>query len=140
METLSYEYPKTRKEFGQHPSFADTNPHVETILAAADPSAPWIERLATTVEIESVPTMAAHQVSLWLSWGLLTRCQQVNTEIFLTSSKGCHHVDGAWPPEVKTTEFQDKQRLLRRIRNEPSYMSAVVRQCFCVQRLYSCCR
>lgn len=111
METLSYEYPKTRKEFGQHPSFADTTPHVESVLAAQDPASPWLERLATTVEIESVPTMAAHQV---------------NTEIFLTSAKGCHHVDGAWPPEVKTTEFQDKQRLLRRIRNEPSYMSAVV--------------
>ena len=38
---------------------------------------------------------------------------------------GTLHVDGAWPAEVKTNEFVDRQRLLRRIKNEPIFHTAV---------------
>merc|ERR1740130_21300 len=46
------------------------------------------------------------------------------TEMFVQNSQGCSHTEGAWPAEVKTNEFQDRQRLLRRIKNEPGYQSA----------------
>jgi len=57
---------------------------------------------------------------------LLTFALQVNTEPFIQATKGTLHTDGAWPNEVKTTDFADRQRLIRRIKNEPGYQSAIV--------------
>jgi dynein intermediate chain 2 len=71
----------------------------------------WVRRLTTTVELDCIPQMAQHEA---------------NTEMFVTQPAGTCHIDGAWPAEVKTTEFKDRDRLLRRIKNEAGYQSAVM--------------
>lgn len=60
----------------------------------------------TTVELDCIPEQAQHEV---------------NTERFVQSVRGTTHTDGAWPAEIKTSEFVDRQRYLRRIMNEPQY-------------------
>lgn len=117
METISYEYTKSRSQFGLHPSFNDSPPMVESIQSKAISSPPdpaqlqWLESLTTTVELSCIAPQAAHEVS---------------TERYLESSKGSLHTEGAWPLEVKTNEFVDRQRFVRRILNEPNYTSAIV--------------
>lgn len=76
-----------------------------------DSSEQWVRKLTTTVELDCIPKMAEHAA---------------NTEMFVQQPQGSSHTDGAWPTEVKTNEYVDRQRLLRRIKNETGYQNAVV--------------
>ena len=58
------------------------------------------------MELDCIPEQAQHEV---------------NTERFVQSVRGTTHTEGAWPAEIKTNEFVDRQRYLRRIMNEPQY-------------------
>jgi len=71
----------------------------------------WIRTAETTVNLDCIPLMATHDA---------------NTEQYVVKEKGTLHCDGAWPSEVKTNEFTDRQRALRRIKNEEHYQQAVV--------------
>jgi dynein intermediate chain 2 len=51
---------------------------------------------------------------------------QANTEQYVQVPKSQGFTDGAWPPEVKTNEFADRQRLLRRIKSDTDYQQALV--------------
>lgn len=122
MDAISYDYSKPRLEFGIHPVFDDSS---SEMLQSVEPevvpdegdapeesaSAQWVRRLTTTVELDCIPQMAQHEA---------------NTEQFVTQATGNNHTDGAWPAEVKTNEFKDRDRLLRRIKNEAGYQSAVI--------------
>lgn len=111
MEIISYEYTKQRREFGLHPSFGDSAPKLESVAANEEESRQWLTSALTTVELDCIPEQAQHEV---------------NTERFVQSARGTSHTDGAWPAEIKTTEFVDRQRYLRRIMNEPLYSKDVV--------------
>jgi len=143
MDAISYEYTKQRKQFGFHPHFADSNfiddqilcepttpptptfdpndptqqftpltPMLDTeTIPEPKPSVQWFESLSSTVELDCIPTQAIHEV---------------NTERYLQHPKGTSHTDGAWPAEIKTNEFVDRQRYVRRLINEPAYQNAVV--------------
>ena len=115
MEIISYEYTKQRREFGLHPSFGDSAPKLESITANSNPDSEeakqWLTSALTTIELDCIPEQAQHEV---------------NTERFLQSQRGTTHTDGAWPAEIKTSEFVDRQRYLRRIMNEPQYSKDVV--------------
>ena len=111
MEIISYEYTKQRRDFGLHPSFGDSAPKLESVQANEEESKQWLTSALTTTELDCIPEQAQHEV---------------NTERFLQSMKGTSHTDGAWPAEIKTSEFVDRQRYLRRIMNEPLYWRDVV--------------
>lgn len=112
MDAISYEYAKPRREFGIHPAFDDAPSQVLQSVDNGDEDASkqWVKRLTTTVELDCIPEFAQHEA---------------NTEMFVQQAQGVSHTDGAWPSEVKTTEYVDRQRLLRRIKNEVGYQSAV---------------
>jgi dynein intermediate chain 2 len=111
MDAISYEYPKHRREFGIHPQFDDGHSLAQSIASGDEEAqALWVKRITTTVELDCIPRMAQHNA---------------NTEMFVQSSFGQSYTEGAWPAEVKTTEFADRQRLLRRIKSEVSYHNAV---------------
>jgi len=113
MDTISYEYTKQRREFGLHPSFGDSPPNLESVRPGngEEEAAQWLQSALTTVELDCIPEQAQHEV---------------NTERFVQSARGTSHTDGAWPAEIKTSEFVDRQRYLRRIMNEPQYGKDVV--------------
>ena len=142
MDAISYEYTKQRKQFGLHPNFADMILPVESIPPEPltpppkqfDPSDPtsqytplsplspssqpppkshtqWTSSLSSSVELDCIPSQSAHAA---------------NTERFASHVKGTSHTEGAWPSEVKTNEFVDRQRYVRRLLNEPAYAAAVV--------------
>lgn len=108
---LAYEYTRQRKNFGNHPDFEDTSP---AILASVEPDATlkekWVDRHTTSVELDCIPGQSSH-------W--------VNTERFIQEHRGMTHAEGGWPREINTKEFQDKQRYLRRVENEPTYQGSV---------------
>lgn len=112
MEIISYEYPKARRDFGIHPNFSDSVPTITSVKQPPESEAEeqWIHRVTTTVELDCIPLMAQHEA---------------NTEMFVQQNKGTSHIDGAWPPEVKTNEFVDRQRMLRRIKNDVGYQNSV---------------
>lgn len=115
MEIISYEYTKARKDFGHHPSFTDSAPTTESIRPKDDKeakawSSQWVSRIVTTTELDCIPVQAQNEV---------------NTERYITQSKGGSHTEGAWPLDVKVNDFADRQRLLRRIKNEASYANAL---------------
>ena len=142
MDAISYEYTKQRKQFGLHPSFADCVLPVDSIppepltppAPSFDPSDPasqytplsplspssapppkshiqWTPSIASSVELDCIPSQSAHSV---------------NTERYQSHVKGTSHTDGAWPSELKTNEWVDRQRYVRRLLNEPAYASSVV--------------
>jgi len=139
-----YEYERPRKEYGQRPLFRDSTPTLISIESASTATSTaaladnadlelqeqhelehdeekeqqgslaarqWVERATTDIELDCIPILSQHEA---------------NTERFEQQHKGISHTDGAWPSELKSNEFQDRQRLLRRMKNEPSYQSAVV--------------
>lgn len=110
MDAISYEYPKQRREFGVHPMFGDSMPQTVSIAPDDGSIAQWTRKIKTTVELDCIPQMAQHEA---------------NTEMFVVQPQGSSHTDGAWPSEVKTNEYVDRQRLLRRIKNEAGYQQAV---------------
>lgn len=114
MNNLQYEYTKTRSEFGTHPQFGDNIPTIVSIDADEYDEASnemWVKKAETTVTLGCVDTLAEHEA---------------NTDKFEQKSEGCLHVDGAWPAEVKTSEFVDRQRYLRRIKNDINYQNSVM--------------
>lgn len=111
MDAISYEYPKPRREFGMHPTFGDSAPQIVSLPPDETSVQQWTRKMKATVELDCIPQMAHHEA---------------NTEMFVTQPMGSSHTDGAWPAEVKTNEYVDRQRLLRRIKNEPGYQQAVV--------------
>lgn len=111
MEIISYEYTKQRRDFGLHPQFGDSAPKLESVQPNEEDDKQWLTSALTTVELDCIPEQAHHEV---------------NTERFLQSARGTSHTDGAWPAEIKTSEFVDRQRYLRRIMNEPAYSKDVV--------------
>lgn len=119
MDSISYDYSKQRRDFGVHPQFGDQDlppTHVEQGDAGVgdEREAQWTPQITSVADLDCIPKMAVHDA---------------NTEQFVQKSIGTLHVDGAWPAEVKTNEFVDKQRLLRRIKNEPIFHSAVPELC-----------
>jgi len=94
-----------------HPAFQDSPPKLESIQQNDDDAQQWITSALTTVELDCIPEQS---------------CHDVNTERFLQSVRGTSHTEGAWPAEIKTSEFVDRQRYLRRIMNEPQYGKDVV--------------
>lgn len=111
METINYEYTKQRREFGLHPHFGDSAPKLESVQPNEEEAKQWLTSALTTVELDCIPDQAQHEV---------------NTERFVQSARGTTHTEGAWPAEIKTSEFVDRQRYLRRIMNEPQYSRDVV--------------
>lgn len=115
MDTISYEYTRQRQEFGHHPAFADSEPQVQSVPAEECPQEDgeeiWVESAVTTLELDCTKEQSEH-------W--------VNTERYVQKAQGVTHVDGAWPKELKSNEFADKQRFLRRIENEQGYQHAVL--------------
>jgi len=114
MNSLQYEYTKVRSEFGTHPQFGDNIPSVVSIDADdydEATSAMWVKRAETTVNLDCIDRLAEHDA---------------NTDKFVQKNEGCLHVDGAWPAEVKTSEFVDRQRYLRRIKNDGNYQTSVM--------------
>jgi len=109
--SISYDYTKQRKEFGIHPSFGHSQNLVVSIAPDESEMEQWIRTAETTVDLDCIPKMAVHDA---------------NTEQYVVKEKGTVHCDGAWPQEVKTNEFVDRQRALRRIKNEVPYQQAVV--------------
>lgn len=109
--SISYDYSKPRKEFGIRPAFDDAPAKHMKIKRNEEDSEQWTERIVTTVELDCIPRMAIHEA---------------NTERFVQQQAGVSHTEGSWPAEVKTTEFVDRQRMLRRIKNEGGYQKAVV--------------
>lgn len=111
MEVISYEYNKVRRDFGTHPTFSDSP---ATMLCSVPPDekygSQWASRRVTHRQLDCIPQVASH-------WG--------NTGRFIPASKGVSHTEGAWPLDVKVSDFNDRLRLLRRITNEPAYHSAV---------------
>lgn len=111
MELISFDYSKQRSEFGHHPNFEDFTPEATSIDNDASLGDQWMTRVTTTVELDCIPGMSQHEV---------------NTEQFVQTPKGTSHTEGAWPSDVKTNDWTDRQRLLRRIKNEAGYQSSVV--------------
>ena len=142
MDAISYEYTKQRKQFGLHPTFADSSLPIETIPPEPltpppqpyDPSDPasqytplsplspssqpppksnvqWTTTLSSTSDLSCIPVQSSHSV---------------NTERYSSYTKGTSHTDGAWPSEIKTNEYVDRQRYVRRLLAEPAYATAVV--------------
>lgn len=116
--TLVHDYQKVRTEFGKHPSsLGDSVPQVtsaggaETIEDGDDPAEQWVERDETTYSLDCIPRYAEHEA---------------NTQKFEQQNVGVQHVDGAWPAEVKTNEYVDQQRYMKRITNNAEYQSAVM--------------
>lgn len=110
MEVISYEYPKARREFGIRPTFNDSDTVFESIEKTKEDADQWVESKTTTVSMDCIPSVTMHSI---------------NTTRFVQQHKGTNHTEGAWPTDVKTTEFVDRQRYLRRLLNEPSYLAAV---------------
>lgn len=111
MEIISYDYSKRRDEFGHHPKFENSGVNSETIEKAPEAESQWVKKIASTVNLDCTPQLALHDV---------------NTERFTIEHKATSHQEGAWPADMKTNDFADKQRLLRRIKNEPQYGRSVV--------------
>lgn len=111
MEAISHEYPKPRREFGIHPQFSDSQTLQQSIDKNPEDDKLWDKKLVTTVELDCIPTYSQHAA---------------NTEQYVQVPKSQGFTDGAWPPEVKTNEFADRQRLLRRIKSDAEYTSAFV--------------
>ncbi len=65
-----------------------------------------------TIELDCTPAMSQHSV---------------NTEPFVQTQRGVNHTEGVWPADFKSQEVQERQRYVRRIMNEESYTSTVVR-------------
>lgn len=110
MEIITYEYTKQRREFGHHPVFGDSGVTVETVPQDDEYEKQWVTSAVTHTDLDCIPDQAMHEI---------------NTERFVQTARGTCHTDGAWPPEIKTNEFQDRQRYLRRIMNEATYQNAV---------------
>ena len=142
MDAISYEYTKQRKQFGLHPTFVDSSLPIETIppepltpppqpFDPADPASQytplsplspssqpppksnvqWTATLSSTSDLSCIPVQSSHSV---------------NTERYSSYTKGTSHTDGAWPSEIKTNEYVDRQRYVRRLLAEPAYATAVV--------------
>lgn len=115
--TLVNDYQKTRFEFGKHPAFGESTPQVTTIGDSKttedgeNADEQWVVRDETTYNLNCIPRYSEHEA---------------NTQKFEQTSTGVQHVDGAWPAEVKTSEFVDQQRYLRRIKNDQQYQSTVM--------------
>lgn len=109
--SISYDYTKQRKEFGIHPNFGHSQSQIVSVSPDEIANDQWIRTSETTVVLDCIPKMAVHDA---------------NTEKYVVKEKGTLHCDGAWPSEVKTNEFVDRQRALRRIKNELPYKEAVV--------------
>lgn len=116
--TLQHDYQKPRFEFGKHPSFGESVPQVTSVggePAAEDGESPedqWVVRDETTFNFNCIPRYSVNEA---------------NTQKFEQHSTGVQHVDGAWPAEVKTNEFVDQQRYLRRIKNDAVYQNTVMK-------------
>lgn len=115
MDAISHEYARTRRDFGIHPQFSDSTPLPMSIAkeAEGDNSSEklWARRLVSTVELDCIATYSQHEA---------------NTEQYVQVPKSQGFTDGAWPPEVKTNEFADRQRLLRRIKSDTDFQNAFV--------------
>jgi dynein intermediate chain 2 len=120
MEIISYEYAKRRDEFGHHPNFVNGPTEVESVASnkplpdsegqESAPADQWVKSIITTVELDCTPAVALHEV---------------NTVRYETAHKGVSHQEGSWPADMKTNDFADKQRLIRRIKNDDQYSSSV---------------
>jgi hypothetical protein len=97
--SIAYEYTRKRSEFGYHPTFTDSEPQMQAIVCEECPQEDdediWLESSTTVLELDCVPEMSEH-------W--------VNTERFVQMAKGTQHTEGAWPKELKSNEYADKQR------------------------------
>lgn len=111
MEAISYEYPRVRREFGIHPQLSDSTSSVYSVEQDSESGSNWTQKLVSTVELDCIATYSQHEA---------------NTEQYVQVPKSQGFTDGAWPPEVKTNEFADRQRLLRRIKSDTEYQSAFV--------------
>jgi hypothetical protein len=106
MEAISYEYPRVRREFGIHPQLSDSTSSVYSIEQDSESGSNWTQKLVSTVDLDCIATYSQHEA---------------NTEQYVQVPKSQGFTDGAWPPEVKTNEFADRQSLLRRIKSDTEY-------------------
>eukprot|EP01083_Nonionella_stella_P218457 783365_1 len=113
-----YEYTRKRKDFGRHPKFNDSDIQILANISSTEgKDIDWLDRHETHIVMDCTPKMSVHEV---------------NTERFIQEHKSMQHSEGGWPKEVNTKEFQEKQRYLRRVENEPSFQT-------CVRTLASTC-
>jgi len=111
VDAISYEYPRARRDFGVHPQFGDSAPLVQSIAQEEDSDKLWSTRLISTVDLDCIASYSQHEA---------------NTEQYVQVQKSVSFTEGAWPPEVKTNEFAERQRLLRRIKSDTEYQNSLV--------------
>jgi len=99
---LAHEYTRKRSDFGRHPNFEDTE--VSSIFDKdTTEEALYTNMNETITEVSCIPEISIHAV---------------NTESFIQDDQGMHHEEGGWPKEVNTKEFSEKQRHIRKIKND----------------------
>eukprot|EP00455_Lapot_gusevi_P050973 TRINITY_DN7502_c0_g1_i3.p1 TRINITY_DN7502_c0_g1~~TRINITY_DN7502_c0_g1_i3.p1 ORF type:complete len:605 (-),score=131.23 TRINITY_DN7502_c0_g1_i3:30-1796(-) len=109
---MDYEYVRLRKHFGQHQNFSDSPVQLLNRIAPEEKVASeWVKRVATTTDFDCIPEVSE---------------SSVNTSRNPQSSSGMMHLEGGWPKDVNTNDFQDKNRHIMRIENmDVKYKQAV---------------
>lgn len=111
-KALSYEYIKTRKNFGRQPMFSQVKEHVlDTIL----PDAPEQKKYGLRNPVNRECQVSAPQSE-----------DYINTTRVIMENEGCNHSEGGWPKEVSCTEEEMTSRYRRRIERDDAYIDAVL--------------
>lgn len=96
-----------------HPSSSAGKSEAPAASASSSlPPCPFVESLVSTLSLDCVPLYAE---------------TEVNTESVLLASKGCLHVEGAWPKEVDPRYIDSVMRYKRKIEKSPLFSEFVAR-------------
>eukprot|EP01012_Entosiphon_sulcatum_P025270 TRINITY_DN30588_c0_g1_i1.p1 TRINITY_DN30588_c0_g1~~TRINITY_DN30588_c0_g1_i1.p1 ORF type:complete len:598 (+),score=104.14 TRINITY_DN30588_c0_g1_i1:125-1918(+) len=110
MAEIVYMYQKTRREFGRHPEFQDSeiellidthpNPSLQSQFVRQDPY---------ETEIQCVSELSE---------------SQTNTERIMLKPQGMVHLEGGWPAGVDPTEIENKIKYTKKAEREEGYINA----------------
>lgn len=107
---ITYNYSKLRKEFCRQPEFIPVDPETITDLAPNDDlKSMYLHTDPYETEIQNVPQLSE---------------TQTNTKSIDKKSQGCLHLEGGWPQNVDTDEFEEKNKHIKRQEREPEYFAS----------------
>lgn len=109
---IYYQYQKLRRDFGRHPSLADSS--TETIIESHPEESyfnEYVERSPCTTNIQIVPEMSTNVA---------------NTEQVVYKTTGMNHEEGGWPKEVDASEVEHTLRYRKKVEKDADYIRTVM--------------
>ncbi|XP_030631557.1 dynein intermediate chain 3, ciliary, partial [Chanos chanos] len=109
---IVFVYTKKRSEFGKQCNFSDRSAelHVD-ILPDPSLTANFVERDPCDVPIQCTQEMSEHEV---------------NTERFVSETRGINHIEGGWPKDVNPQEMEQTIRYRKKVEKDEHYVNTIM--------------